>query len=97
MITWLTHWKALRNAYDHGHIECVKVIIQNLVQKEYQYQKSNVVHKIIPQDISAANVFSDIIVASRVGNCEAVKHLLNDSRVDPSAQDNRGKNLNDMM
>ena len=31
------------------------------------------------------------------GHFETVKALLNDSRVDPSAQDNYGKILNDMM
>ena len=35
--------------------------------------------------------------ASQNGHVDIVKVLLNDSRVDPSAQDNYGKNLNDMM
>ena len=34
--------------------------------------------------------------ASRNGHTEIVKHLLNDSRVDPSAQDNFGKTGNNL-
>ena len=35
-----------------------------------------------------------MIGASKNGHMEIVKHLLNDPRVDPSAQDNNGNNMN---
>ena len=37
------------------------------------------------------------MLASEKGHIDIVKVLLNDSRVDPSAEDNYGKSLNDMM
>jgi hypothetical protein len=38
-----------------------------------------------------------IINASYKGHLEVIKLLLNDPRVDPSAQNNRGKGLNGMI
>ncbi len=35
--------------------------------------------------------------ASKNGNIEVVKLLLNDSRVNPSAEDNYGKSYNDLI
>ena len=81
--------KALKSAYGSGHIGCLRAIIQSLTQNGNRYTKS--------EGVGSSHQFSDIIVASKNGSLESVKDLLNDPRVDPSAQDNAGKILNDMM